>query len=128
MESSADLYLPAVQDAEQRRERHRVPLLAGDHVRVRPAAPPVHAVLLHREEVAEPDVAVACRILEQGVSSVGLEAHDVTQRPTAAGPWVAEFPGALARADAALPGREVVEWNVDRRGEEGAGCRVQDAP
>ena len=84
-------------------------------------------MLLHREKVCEPDLAVACRILEQGVSGVGLIAHDVTQRPAAAGPRVGEVPRALARVEAARPGREVVERHVDRRGEVGARRLGQDA-
>src|SRR2546429_5999119 len=47
--------------------------LTRNDVRVRPALPAAHRPHSHREEVREPAVAVAGRVLEQGVRRIGLD-------------------------------------------------------
>src|SRR2546429_9561382 len=95
----ANLDLPAMQDAEQRREPDGILMLSRQDVRVGPALPAADGAPLDRQEVREPAVAVASRGLEQSVGSVGLGGHDVAQGPTAARPGIREVPGALARIE-----------------------------
>ena len=127
VQGGADLHLPAAQDAEQRGEPDGVARLARDHVRVRPTAPATDRAALDREEIREPHVTVARRVLEQGVRGVGLVADDVPEGPAAAGPRIREVPRALARVEPPRPGREVVERDFDRGRQVGARRLGEDA-
>src|SRR6266571_1446287 len=113
VQRGADLYLAAVQNAEQGHEPDRVLMLAGNDVRVGPAAPAAHGSCPDREKVGEPSVPVARRVLEQGVGSVGLVAHDVAQRPASARPGMAEIPAALPRIEAARASGQLLEGHLD---------------
>src|SRR5207249_2964069 len=80
-----------------------------------------------RQGVREPAVAVASRVLEQGVGAVGLVGHDVAQGPTAARPGIREVPGALARIEAPAARGELIGREVDGRREVRARRLRQDA-
>src|SRR2546427_12991624 len=64
-----------------RREPDGILMLSRQDVRVGPALPAADGAPLDRQEVREPAVAVASRVLEQGVGSVGLVSHDDAQGP-----------------------------------------------
>src|SRR5439155_4852009 len=106
-----------MQDAEQRREPDGILMLSRQDVRVGPALPAADGAPLDRQEVREPAVAVASRVLEQSVGSVGLVSHDVAQGPTAARPGIREVPGALARIEAPAARGELIGREVDGRRE-----------
>src|SRR5207244_12559419 len=74
-----------------------------------------------------PAVAVASRVLEQGVGSVRLVSHDVAQGPTATRPGIREVPGALARIEAPAARGELIGRAVDGRREVRARRLRQDA-
>src|SRR3989441_5552551 len=85
-----------------------------------------YTTLFRSQERREPAVAVARGVLEQGVRRLGLVAHDVPQGPAAARPRRREVPGALPRVVAARARLQLVELDLDRRGEVGARRLGQD--
>src|SRR5258708_36813080 len=108
MERGANLDLPAMQDSEQRGEPDGILMLSRQDIRIGPPLPPADGAPLDRQEVREPAVAVARRVLEQSVGALSLAGHDVAQGPTAARPRIRQVPRALAQIEAPRARSELI--------------------